>query len=75
VTSYNAACAYSLLGQHDRALDLLERWFWRVGSDEKLWFKNDSDFAPLKQYPRYQRLIQLIENPAASESGQSQRVD
>jgi tetratricopeptide (TPR) repeat protein len=70
VTTYNAACTYSLLGQHDRALGLLERWFARVGADERLWFRSDPDFAPLEQHPRYRRLIEAVEHPVAREAGQ-----
>ena len=56
---YNVACTYSLLGEFDRAIDLLETWLPQVGPDQKLWFKNDRDFDPLRNHPRYQKLLEL----------------
>ncbi len=60
-TQYNAACTYSLLGEHDKSIDLLETWLSRVGSEMKLWFKNDSDLMPIRDHPRYRRLLELAE--------------
>jgi len=56
---YNAACTYSLLGEFDRAIDLLETWIQHVSSDAKLWFKNDADLDPIREHPRYAKLIEL----------------
>lgn len=56
---YNAACTYSLLGEADKSIDLLETWLSRVGTEMKLWFKNDSDLAPIRDHPRYGRLLEL----------------
>src|SRR5262245_17136987 len=36
---YNIACAYSLLGEFDQAIDLLETWVQQVGGDQISWFK------------------------------------
>ncbi|TJV36732.1 MAG: adenylate/guanylate cyclase domain-containing protein, partial [Mesorhizobium sp.] len=58
---YNAACTYALLGESDRSIDLLEAWLPQVGTEMKLWFKNDSDFEPIRGHPRYPRLIELTE--------------
>ncbi|RWP42602.1 MAG: adenylate/guanylate cyclase domain-containing protein [Mesorhizobium sp.] len=58
---YNAACTYALLGESDRSIDLLEAWLPQVGTEMKLWFKNDSDFEPIRSHPRYPRLIELTE--------------
>jgi len=58
---YNAACTYALLGEIDKALNLLERWVPQVGAEMRLWFKNDSDFDLLRQHPRYQNLFKLAE--------------
>lgn len=57
-TQYNAACTYSLLGEIDRAIDLLETWVLQVGSEMKLWFKNDSDLDPIRNHPRYHKLLE-----------------
>jgi adenylate cyclase len=54
---YNVACTYSLLGEADRAIDLLEIWLPRVGPDQKLWFNNDRDLDPIRDHPRFQKLF------------------
>lgn len=59
IARYNAACTYSQLGDFDRAIDLLETWLPLVRSDMKLWFKNDSDLDPIRDHPRYQKLLEL----------------
>jgi adenylate cyclase len=56
---YNATCAYSLLGEIDQAIDLLEICSQQVGPDQKLWFKNDSDLDPIRNHPRYHKLLEL----------------
>ena len=53
------AASVAQLGETDRALDLLEAWIGQVGPDMKLWFKNDSDFDPIRDHPRYQKLLEL----------------
>lgn len=58
---YNIACVYSLLGEVDRAIDLLEPYLRLVGQHMKSWFKNDSDFDPIRDHPRYATLLKLIE--------------
>lgn len=58
---YNAACTYSLLGEIDRSIDLLEVCLQQFGIDMKLWFKNDSDLDPIRNHPRYQNLLKLAE--------------
>ncbi|MBL0375302.1 tetratricopeptide repeat protein [Rhizobium sp. KVB221] len=58
---YNVACVYSLLGEPDRAIDLLEPYLQKVGPHMKSWFKNDSDFDPIRSHPRYAKLLELID--------------
>jgi adenylate cyclase len=58
---YNVACAYSLLGDADRAIDLLEPWSRVAGSQMITWFRNDTDFDPIRSHPRYKDLLKLIE--------------
>ena len=55
-TMYNAACFYSLHGDHDRALDLLEQSF-DLGMGYPDWIEHDSDLAPLRELPRFQALM------------------
>ncbi|KQV66358.1 adenylate/guanylate cyclase domain-containing protein [Rhizobium sp. Root1220] len=58
---YNAACTYALLGEIDRAIDLLEVWMPQIGAEMRLWFKNDSDLDSIRSHPRYSRLVELSE--------------
>ena len=58
---YNAACTYSLLGEIDRSIDLLEVCLEQFGSDMKLWFINDSDLDPIRTNSRYQALLKLAQ--------------
>ncbi|WP_027682998.1 adenylate/guanylate cyclase domain-containing protein [Rhizobium leguminosarum] len=58
---YNAACTYALLGEIDRAIDLLEVWMPQVGIEMRLWFKNDSDLDSIRSHPRYSRLVEPSE--------------
>ncbi|ATU90974.1 adenylate/guanylate cyclase domain-containing protein [Phyllobacterium zundukense] len=53
---YNIACAYSILGDIEPALDLLERVVTRNTREQMLWFDNDSDLDPLRDHPRFQRM-------------------
>ncbi len=57
LTRYNIACVYSLIGETDKALDLLEPWGERVNTVTRRWLKNDTDLDPLRDHPRFKRLI------------------
>jgi adenylate cyclase len=56
---YNAACTYSLMGEKDKALNLLEKAV-RNGYGHKEWLENDPDFASLSDHPRFQALMQRL---------------
>ena len=60
-TRYNAACTYSLMGETDRALDLLEAWADDTGAESKRWFRRDADLDPLRDHPRFQKLLEMTE--------------
>jgi len=60
LTQYNAACVYTALGEVDRAFDLLERSLSRAGPEIRQWIKHDSDFDPLRNHPRYQKILEII---------------
>ena len=57
---YNAACVWTQLGEIDRAFDLLEVWTQHVGGITKVWFKRDPDLDPLRDHPRYQKLLDMV---------------
>ncbi|MDP9422034.1 MAG: adenylate/guanylate cyclase domain-containing protein [Pseudomonadota bacterium] len=58
---YNAACMWAQLGEFDRAFDLLEQWAEHVGHENKDWMLHDPDLDSLRNLPRYERLIDLID--------------
>jgi TolB-like protein/thioredoxin-like negative regulator of GroEL len=58
-TIYNVACAHSLAGHHERALDLLVRALAK-GRGYYHWIVKDSDLAPLRELPRFQQLLATI---------------
>src|SRR5437762_2976150 len=60
LTQYNAACIYSRLGEIDTAFDLLERLLPHANHETKAWIKHDSDFDPLRERSRYQKILELI---------------
>jgi adenylate cyclase len=61
LTQYNAACIYARLGEVDLAFDFLERFIPKANHENKAWIKHDSDFDPLRNDPRYQKILELIE--------------
>lgn len=58
-SKYNAACMYSLLGESDQAIALLEDWLNRADPQARRWIHFGADLASLRQHPRYQALEQL----------------
>ncbi|MER8530346.1 MULTISPECIES: adenylate/guanylate cyclase domain-containing protein [unclassified Mesorhizobium] len=59
LTQYNTACLCCHFGEFDRAFDLLERLLPHANHETKAWVKQDSDFAPLHEHPRWQRVLEL----------------
>jgi adenylate cyclase len=58
---YNVVCVYSLLGDIDQAFDLLERLLPNAGEElRRGWIKHDSDLDPLRNHPRYQKILEFI---------------
>ena len=60
LTQYNAACVYSLMGERDRAFDLLESLVPHANHETKAWIKHDSDFDSLRSHPRYGKIIRSL---------------
>jgi adenylate cyclase len=56
---YNAACVYALLGETDRAIDILESYLAHASGERKRWFIHDSDLDPIRDHPRYQKLLEI----------------
>ena len=57
---YNAACAWALLGEVERALDVLEGWAKQGGVLARNWLERDPDLDPLRSHPRYAELLESI---------------
>ena len=60
LTQYNAACIYARLGEAEAAFDLLEHFIPHANHENKAWIKHDSDFDPLRDHPRYKKILELI---------------
>jgi tetratricopeptide (TPR) repeat protein len=57
---YNVACIQSLAGRFEDAFDSLERAV-KTGLTHKDWIVHDSNLDPLRTHPRYQALIQSLD--------------
>lgn len=60
LTLYNAACLYSLLGDLDRAMELLADALPRAHGTMKTWIAYDSDLDPLREHPRFLSLLDRL---------------
>jgi adenylate cyclase len=61
LTQYNGACFYSLVGDHDRAIDLLLAVLPRVDRQTKEGVKYDSDLNPLRDNLRFAKVLELLD--------------
>jgi adenylate cyclase len=59
VCAYNVACVFSIAGQHERALDVLEEHV-RSGAVQLDWLIQDSDMDPLREYPRFKSIVAVL---------------
>ena len=58
-TAYFAAKIFACLGEHERAITLLEEAF-RTKDNELNWLEVDLEFKPLLAYPRFHELLRKI---------------
>ena len=58
-TLYNVGCTYAVLGDVERALDLLESSCDNGWSDRQ-WLEHDSDLVALRNHPRFGRLLERM---------------
>jgi serine/threonine protein kinase/Flp pilus assembly protein TadD len=56
---YNVGCIFSLAGESEKALNVLERAVDR-GLTQRGWFEHDSNLDPLRSLPRFQALLARI---------------
>ena len=66
---YNVACAWSVLGDAERALDMLEAWARQGGVLAKNWLERDPDLAAIRSHSRYRALVDnlALEQPPATD--------
>ncbi|MFZ5677935.1 MAG: TPR end-of-group domain-containing protein [Pseudomonadota bacterium] len=62
LTQFNAACAYSVLEEKEKALTLLESWAKKATAMTSRWLI-DSDFEPIYDHPRFQKLLSQLGLP------------
>jgi adenylate cyclase len=64
---FNIACAMANLGEAETALDMLEACLPRVDAAVFfVWMKQDTDLDPLRDFPRFQRLMASLEARASA---------
>ena len=69
LTIYNVACDYVLLGEDEKAIDLLERWVAHAKPGTLGWMRVDTDLDPLRDHPRFKPLLRLAEANDPEEGG------
>jgi tetratricopeptide (TPR) repeat protein len=60
-SAYNLACAHARLGEKDKALDQLDN-LGKLGAPFATLVEGDSDFASLRQEPRYTDIVQRMKD-------------
>jgi tetratricopeptide (TPR) repeat protein len=56
---YNVACVLANLGEHDRAIELLDKSL-RNSWGQRSWIVHDPDLDPLRGDPRFQKLLERL---------------
>ena len=72
---YNVACAWSLLGEPEKALDMLDSWAERRGVLARNWLERDPDLTPIRSHPRYGKLVERIDADSANRAASAQSAD
>ena len=70
-TAYNLACAYSVLGDRARALQLLDEAV-RYGRGNLGWIEHDADFDSLRGDPRFDEIVDRLR--AVSDRGKGDKT-
>jgi TolB-like protein/Flp pilus assembly protein TadD len=68
IVHYNAACFFALAGEPERSIDYLENCLFRIGGLNQEWLAHDSDLDPIRQHPRFLKLLEAFPggSPTAS---------
>jgi adenylate cyclase len=57
---YNIGCLHCLLKEYEQAIDYLERSV-QHGYGHRRWLENDADLAPLRENPRFRKLLESMD--------------
>ncbi|MBB3964722.1 TPR end-of-group domain-containing protein [Rhizobium metallidurans] len=60
ITRYNAVCVHAVLGDTDRAMELLQQLLPNSSAYQIGWFENDSDLDNIRSDPRFIKLMAAI---------------
>jgi len=60
LTKYNVACLCSLVGEAERAIDLLVELLPNATRERKRWVEHDSDLDPIRSHPRFTEVLELL---------------
>jgi tetratricopeptide (TPR) repeat protein len=63
---YNVACSYAQLGENEKAIECLEKSI-TTGMGQKEWIENDPYFDPLRKHPRFQALLERLDQMSPGE--------
>jgi adenylate cyclase len=67
LAQYNVACAYVQMGDLEEAMNLLEKVMPQRNTPEQmLWHNNDSDLDPVRDHPRYRKMMEAIAGARAA---------
>jgi adenylate cyclase len=61
IARYNLACAYTALGELDKAIDMLETSAYKDGKINREWLEHDATLARLHDSPRFQALVERLQ--------------
>jgi serine/threonine protein kinase/Tfp pilus assembly protein PilF len=61
---YNVGCIFSLSGEVEEAIDCLETSA-RIGNIQKAWYDNDSNLNPLREHPKFRKLMRWLDESQA----------
>jgi adenylate cyclase len=61
LAKYNVACFCSIVGEHERAIDLLLELLRCANRERKRWVEHDSDLDPIRSHPRFPEVLELLE--------------
>jgi adenylate cyclase len=68
LAKYNVACFYPLVGDRERAIDLLLELLPGATQERKRWVRHDPDFDPIRAHPRFLIVLDQLERETPPET-------